>query len=282
MDSAAENARAAALKLFHGFLEPAYIACDYVNAAIKGAAAQAGYVYPTHPLSSLVCGADATYDAALEAGGSTGDAEQAVVNFAVDCADNHVKDTLTLGGHGLLQSYQEGQATGDFTAFNDRLIGIYAGIGLGLGARRVGPALDRIVDDGRRRIAKPGVPDGQKLTFSDPATLGTALEVNAAALAPKPDLHRPYIRNAVRAEVEWRARRAADGRPLDLNTSDPIVGKPDLGHIFGREYRRELAKAEAEGLTQSQFNDRMNNPDLYQLEDPASNRSHCFEKPGNN
>jgi len=39
------------------------------------------------------------------------------------------------------------------------------------------------------------------------------------------------------------------------------------------------AQAEAEGLTQQQFNERMNDPDLYQLEDPSTNRSHRFEKP---
>lgn len=33
-----------------------------------------------------------------------------------------------------------------------------------------------------------------------------------------------------------------------------------------------------EGLTQKQFNDRMNNPDLYQIEHPQNNRSHEFEK----
>ena len=47
----------------------------------------------------------------------------------------------------------------------------------------------------------------------------------------------------------------------------------------GNEFWREKAKAEAEGLTQKQFNDRMNNPDLYQLEDPISNRSHQYELP---
>jgi hypothetical protein len=35
--------------------------------------------------------------------------------------------------------------------------------------------------------------------------------------------------------------------------------------------------AEAEGLTQKEFNDRMNDPDKYQLEDPSSNRSRKYE-----
>jgi cellulose biosynthesis protein BcsQ len=43
----------------------------------------------------------------------------------------------------------------------------------------------------------------------------------------------------------------------------------------------ELQKAEEEGLTQEEFNDRMNNPDLYQIEDPSENRSHVHEMPDN-
>lgn len=91
-------------------------------------------------------------------------------------------------------------------------------------------------------------------------------------------LHRPYIRKITRAEVEARAPRDAGGRPIDPNTGGPIDGKPDLGHKPGHEFRREKAAAEAEGLSQREFNDRMNNPDLYQLEDPSSNRSRRFEQ----
>ncbi len=100
-----------------------------------------------------------------------------------------------------------------------------------------------------------------------------------AAEAAAGYLHRPYIRKAVRAEVEARAPRTADGTPIDPNTRQPISGRPDLGHKRGREFWREKAKAEAEGLTQAEFNERMNNPDLYQLEDPISNRSHRYERP---
>jgi RHS repeat-associated protein len=99
------------------------------------------------------------------------------------------------------------------------------------------------------------------------------------SFGPSTNLHRPYIRVGVWAEVEARAPRAADGRPIDPNNLQPIDGTPDLGHKTGREFWREKAQAEREGLTQPQFNDRMNNPDLYQLEDPASNRSHRHERP---
>ena len=90
-------------------------------------------------------------------------------------------------------------------------------------------------------------------------------------------LHRPYIRKAVREEVERRALKDEKGRFLDANTKEPIEGKYDLGHVRSHEFWREALKAEQEGLTQKEFNDRMNNPDFYQIEDPHDNRSRKHE-----
>ena len=90
-------------------------------------------------------------------------------------------------------------------------------------------------------------------------------------------LHRPYIRNDVRKEVENRAQKNEEGQFLDANTEKPIDGQYDLGHKAGHEHWQEAEKAEQEGLTQTEFNDRMNNPDLYQIEDPHENRSHKHE-----
>jgi RHS repeat-associated protein len=95
-------------------------------------------------------------------------------------------------------------------------------------------------------------------------------------------LHRPYLRKRTVEKIYEGAPRDVDGRLLDANEFTPIEGTPDVGHKHGYEFRREKAKAEAEGLGQKDFNDRMNNPDYYQLEDPSSNRSHRHEKPGNN
>lgn len=92
-------------------------------------------------------------------------------------------------------------------------------------------------------------------------------------------LNRPYIRASVRAEVERRAEKNEKGQFLDANTGLPIKGKYDLGHKAGHEHWREAEKAEAEGLTQEEFNDRMNNPDYFQIEDPHENRSHAYEMP---
>jgi RHS repeat-associated protein len=102
-------------------------------------------------------------------------------------------------------------------------------------------------------------------------------EVAKAAEAGK-ELHRPYIRKSTREAVEAGAAKTPDGKFIDPNTGKVIEGKYDLGHKPGHEFRREKAKAEAEGLTQKQFNDRMNDPKKYQIEDPCSNRGHCYEK----
>jgi hypothetical protein len=90
-------------------------------------------------------------------------------------------------------------------------------------------------------------------------------------------LNRPYIRDHVRAEVERRAPKNEAGQFLDANTGKPIEGKYDLGHKAGYEHWREVKKAEQEGLSQSEFNERMNNPDNFQIECPSENRSRKHE-----
>ena len=78
--------------------------------------------------------------------------------------------------------------------------------------------------------------------------------------------------------MEAKARRDEFGRFIDPNTNNPIEGKYDLGHKYGEEFRKHKADAEARGLTQKEFNDLMNNPDLYQIEDPHINRSGKYEE----
>ena len=92
-------------------------------------------------------------------------------------------------------------------------------------------------------------------------------------------LHRPYIRKSTRDAVEAAAKRAPDGKFLDASTGKVITGKYDLGHEFGHEFWRERDMAMSKGWTQKQFNDYMNNPTFYRIEDPLVNRSHKFEMP---
>jgi len=92
-------------------------------------------------------------------------------------------------------------------------------------------------------------------------------------------LHRPYIRADVRAEVEHRSAKNNLGQFLDANTGKPIEEQYDLGHKYGHEHWREAKNAERKGLTQEKFNNHMNNPDHFQLEDHVENISHAHEMP---
>ena len=103
----------------------------------------------------------------------------------------------------------------------------------------------------------------------------TKVVVEASGTAKK--LHRPYIRKATREAVIDATPRLPDGRFIDVNTGLPIDGKYDLGHVYGHEFWRERDLAMEKGWTQKQFNDYMNNPSFYRIEDPISNRSHKFE-----
>lgn len=94
------------------------------------------------------------------------------------------------------------------------------------------------------------------------------------------ELHRPYIRKSVIEAVETLAPKDDKGRFLDAHTLRPIEGQYDLGHKTGHEFRTEKKRAEQEGLTQAEFNTRMNNPVYYQIEDPHENRSHIHEEKG--
>ena len=100
---------------------------------------------------------------------------------------------------------------------------------------------------------------------------------NSLDAGAKTTLHRPYIRKWVRKAVEAKAEKLPDGRFIDPNTRKPINGKYDLGHKRNYEFWRMKAEAEAKGMTQKEFNDYMNNPDFYQIEDSYINRSHTYE-----
>ena len=107
----------------------------------------------------------------------------------------------------------------------------------------------------------------------------TAKTIDNAHDAAK-ELHRPYIRKSTREAVESRALRNADGKFLDANDHSVVIeGKYDLGHVTGHEFWREKKMAMEKGWTQKQFNDYMNNPEFYRIEDPHLNRSHKFEMP---
>ncbi|MEO8378777.1 MAG: GH-E family nuclease, partial [Acidobacteriota bacterium] len=101
---------------------------------------------------------------------------------------------------------------------------------------------------------------------------------------PEPSLttlRRPYKRVAFCEAVECGAIRTSEGLPIDPNTGEVIAGEYHFGHRYGYEHRRLVREALSKGMKQKQFNDWINShPEWFQLEAPANNLSHRFEKPG--
>ena len=94
-------------------------------------------------------------------------------------------------------------------------------------------------------------------------------------------LRRPYLRQSTKTAIQSAAPKTKDGRFIDPNTLKVIDGKFHYGHKYGHEHRRLKVEAESRGMTQKEFNDHINqNPRFFQIEDPGSNMSRKFEKPG--
>ncbi len=144
------------------------------------------------------------------------------------------------------------------------LIPVVTGVGETIRAGRITNKGIEFVSEGAQAI--DNIHDGKKIVDT----------VDNATTATK-KLRRPYIRKSTRQIVESRATRNSLGQFIDPNTGKAIVGKYDLGHEFGHEFWRERERAEALGWNQKQFNDYMNNPDFYRIEDPHANRSHKYE-----
>ncbi|CAM4407328.1 GH-E family nuclease [Alteromonas australica] len=69
---------------------------------------------------------------------------------------------------------------------------------------------------------------------------------------------------------------------VDPNTGEPLVdGEIDVGHKPGQEWRKRKKMHEEQGSTRPEVIEAENDPDLYQLEDRSSNRSHKHEEKDN-
>jgi hypothetical protein len=101
------------------------------------------------------------------------------------------------------------------------------------------------------------------------------------AKSPK-KLRRPYLRQATRQKIEEAAKKTPEGKFISAANKKVIEGEFHYGHISGREHRRLVTEAQRQGMTQAQFDDWVNShPEWFRIEDPQSNLSHRYEKPGN-
>lgn len=132
-------------------------------------------------------------------------------------------------------------------------------------------SLEKVVDNGLKKLA-------EKAEKMDLSSIDQPIAKEVKDIPDSPEgYRRPHLRKEVKEEIYRNAPKDSQGRYLDANTGLPIEGTPDIGHKPGHEYRREAKKAYDEKLTQEEFNDKMNDASLYQLEDPHNNRSHKYE-----
>lgn len=94
---------------------------------------------------------------------------------------------------------------------------------------------------------------------------------------------RVYLRKGTKEKIKENAPKTPDGDFIDPNTGKviPKDGPFDYGHKPGQEWHRRKKMHQERGSTRKEVRDAENNPDLYQIEDPSSNRSRKFEKKGN-
>lgn len=92
-------------------------------------------------------------------------------------------------------------------------------------------------------------------------------------------LNRPYVRqetiDVVNANTKVNYKTGQIYDSISRKWVDP--SNVELGHTSGNEFAYYRNWAESQGMTQSQFNDFMNNPSFYAWQDIYSNRSHMFE-----
>ncbi|MFC8275683.1 HNH/ENDO VII family nuclease [Streptomyces sp. NPDC057271] len=92
---------------------------------------------------------------------------------------------------------------------------------------------------------------------------------------------RVSLHASTKAAIRSAAPKDANGNFIDPNTGQiiPARGPFHYGHKPGFEYWRSRDMAAAKGWTREQFIAYENNPNHYQIEDPANNLSHKYEQP---
>ena len=95
-----------------------------------------------------------------------------------------------------------------------------------------------------------------------------------------PTKNRVKLRKGVKEQIKADAPKTKSGDYIDPNTGQtiPKEGPFDYGHKPGHEWRTRKQMHRERGSTRKEVIEMENDPSLYQIEDPSSNRSHKYEK----
>lgn len=148
--------------------------------------------------------------------------------------------------------------------------GDYGAAGLSLAAAVPGLAYLKIA-----KAAKAGAA-AEKLAAESDNVAKAANEIRAGADAAE---QRVTLGGGAKQAIMDKAPKDAYGNYIDPNTGKiiPHDGPYNVGHKPGYEWRCIQAKARREGWSRLQLIAYANDPSLYQIEDPTSNKSHLFE-----
>ena len=143
------------------------------------------------------------------------------------------------------------------------------------------------------KIFSVGAKAGNLLKVENQASVAgrTALQTEAvgaeesnAALAAKYAKNRPTFRQGTVNKV-WDAAKDVNGKVYDPNTFEELSWDKDnsrynqwhMGHKPGFEYNKLVEQLKIGKINKQQFLDEYNNPNNYQPEAPASNKSNKYE-----
>ena len=94
-----------------------------------------------------------------------------------------------------------------------------------------------------------------------------------------PTKNRVKLRKNVVEKIKDNAHKTLQGDYIDPNTQKviPKEGPYDIGHVKGESWQKRKIQHQEAGHTRKEVIESENNPDLYQIEDPSSNRSRRYD-----
>jgi hypothetical protein len=169
---------------------------------------------------------------------------------------------------------------GDGKSFNaGQDVGDVASVGLGVvttgGGAAGGTVLAPVTAGGSVVVGAAVVRTGAVTALAGANNLANQKgRVNA-----KPTDRRVDLRKGVKEKIKENQPRDKDGNLIDPNTFEVLKeGEIDIGHKKGNEWRVRKKMHEDKGSTRKEVIEAENDPNLYQLENRSSNRSHKHEK----